>query len=86
LGGEIQETSKKSVLKAVNDQDVIQEVNLCLIQKKKESYSYISDLKNHPIDRIFSTSISILLMIDKIHHSLLLIQSIFLGRNPSGFL
>jgi hypothetical protein len=52
LGGEIQETSKKSVLKAVNDQDVIQEVNLCLIQKKKESYSYISDLKNHPIDRI----------------------------------
>lgn len=26
LGGEIQETSKKSVLKAVNDQDVIQEV------------------------------------------------------------
>lgn len=27
LGGEIQETSKKSVLKAVNDQDVIQEVS-----------------------------------------------------------
>ena len=28
LGGEIQETSKKSVLKAINDQDVIQEVNI----------------------------------------------------------
>jgi hypothetical protein len=27
LGGEIQETSKKAVLKAVNDQDVIQEVS-----------------------------------------------------------
>jgi hypothetical protein len=26
LGGEIQETSKKSVLKAINDQDIIQEV------------------------------------------------------------
>lgn len=26
LGGEVQETSKKSVLKAINDQDVIQEV------------------------------------------------------------
>lgn len=26
LGGEVQETSKKSVLKSVNDQDVIQEV------------------------------------------------------------
>jgi len=27
LGGEIQETSKKCVLKAINDQDVIQEVS-----------------------------------------------------------
>jgi len=27
LGGEVQETSKKSVLKAINDQDVIQEVS-----------------------------------------------------------
>ena len=27
LGGEIQETSKKTVLKAINDQDVIQEVS-----------------------------------------------------------
>lgn len=31
LGGEIQETSKKSVLKAVNDQDIIQEVCLLFI-------------------------------------------------------
>ena len=31
VGGEIQETSKKSVLKAVNDQDVIQEVRTIFI-------------------------------------------------------
>ncbi len=35
LGGEIQETSKKSVLKAINDQDVIQEVNFLIFQKNK---------------------------------------------------
>jgi len=38
LGGEIQETSKKSVLKAINDQDVIQEEEL------EEKRSVLEDL------------------------------------------
>ncbi|CAF4148186.1 unnamed protein product, partial [Adineta steineri] len=38
LGGEVQETSKKSVLKAVNDQDVIQEEEL------EEKRSVLEDL------------------------------------------
>jgi hypothetical protein len=33
LGGEIQETSKKCVLKAINDQDVIQEVKIFFFSK-----------------------------------------------------
>jgi len=28
IGGEVQETSKKNVLKAISDQDMIQEVNI----------------------------------------------------------
>ncbi len=30
IGGEVQETSKKNVLKAISDQDMIQEVSLHL--------------------------------------------------------
>ncbi len=48
LGGEIQETSKKSVLKAINDQDVIQEVSVfCFLQigfeilTKKKLFTHI---------------------------------------------
>jgi hypothetical protein len=48
LGGEIQETSKKSVLKAVNDQDVIQEVCCILYKfyfKEKAIHTYINKLQ-----------------------------------------
>lgn len=31
IGGDVQETSKKNVLKAISDQDMIQEVSCCLI-------------------------------------------------------
>jgi hypothetical protein len=41
LGGEIQETSKKCVLKAVNDQDVIQEVNFLKISREKAIHTHI---------------------------------------------
>ncbi len=44
LGGEIQETSKKSVLKAINDQDVIQEVNFSFykFQNKNPIHTHIN--------------------------------------------
>jgi len=41
LGGEVQETSKKSVLKAINDQDVIQEVSLIKILRRKAIHTRI---------------------------------------------
>ena len=41
LGGEIQETSKKTVLKAINDQDVIQEVSFTR-SNKKHSILYLN--------------------------------------------
>jgi AP-1 complex subunit sigma 1/2 len=41
LGGEVQETSKKNVLKAISDQDMIQEVEFCLIFLKIFSIFFI---------------------------------------------
>jgi hypothetical protein len=34
LGGDVQETSKKNVLKAISDQDMIQEVRISFLPKK----------------------------------------------------
>lgn len=47
LGGEIQETSKKTVLKAINDQDVIQEVRIPRSINAKRRYSD-NRMKNRP--------------------------------------
>jgi hypothetical protein len=61
LGGEVQETSKKSVLKAINDQDVIQEVSLIEILRRKaihtHTYTYKYNSKNKILKILFKNTL-----------------------------
>ena len=44
IGGDVQETSKKNVLKAISDQDMIQEVSSIsssFLQHKKEAFRFL---------------------------------------------
>ena len=44
IGGEVQETSKKNVLKAIAAQDLLQEVRICFLRQKAWINRKISSL------------------------------------------
>jgi hypothetical protein len=82
LGGDVQETSKKNVLKAISDQDMIQEVIyyacilfLFLTKELVLSCLFLTNSKITDLNNIIPVELNCFLFL----------ISIFIGRNATGF-